>query len=42
VPALPAAFQSLQRRNYCLLWLGTLVSSTGDWMNQVALSWLVY
>jgi MFS family permease len=39
---LPATFSSLQHRNYRLLWLGTLVSSSGDWMDQIALNWLVY
>jgi MFS transporter, DHA1 family, staphyloferrin A biosynthesis exporter len=38
---LPAAFQSLRYRNYRLLWFGQLVSSSGDWMDQVALNWLV-
>lgn len=41
-PRLPAAFESLQHRNYRLLWTGTLISSSGDWMDQVALNWLVY
>ncbi len=40
--ALPAAFSSLRHRNYRLLWMGVLVSSSGDWMDQVALNWLVY
>nr|WMC98308.1 MFS transporter [Aminobacter aminovorans] len=31
----------LRHRNYRLLWIGTLVSNTGDWMDQVALNWLV-
>ena len=39
---LPTALQSLQHRNYRLLWIGTLISSSGDWMDQVALNWLVY
>jgi len=38
---LPAAFASLRYRNYRYLWWGQLVSSSGDWMDQVALSWLV-
>jgi hypothetical protein len=25
-----------------LLWIGTLISSSGDWMDQIALNWLVY
>ena len=32
---------SLRHRNYLLLWVGTLVSHSGDWMDQVALNWLV-
>ena len=39
---LPKAFESLRHRNYRLLWVGTLISSSGDWMDQVALNWLVY
>jgi MFS family permease len=39
---LPPALRSLRHRNYRLLWSGTLVSSSGDWMDQVALNWLVY
>ena len=35
-------FSSLHYPNYRLLWLGTLVSQTGDWMDQMALNWLVY
>lgn len=38
---LPAALASLRYRNYRLLWMGQLVSSSGDWMDQVALNWLV-
>ncbi len=41
-PRLPAAFSSLRHRNYRLLWFGNLVSISGDWMDQVAFSWLVY
>lgn len=40
-PRLPAALASLRYRNYRLLWFGQLVSSSGDWMDQVALNWLV-
>ncbi len=39
---LPAALQSLRHRNYRLLWVGTLISNSGDWMDQIALNWLVY
>ncbi|MCB5204623.1 MFS transporter [Neorhizobium sp. T786] len=35
------AFSALSHRNYRLMWTGTLVSNTGDWMDQVALNWLV-
>src|ERR1044071_1387690 len=40
--ALPSAFASLRHRNYRLLWIGTVISNSGDWMDQVALNWLVY
>lgn len=39
---LPAAFDSLRHRNFRLLWIGTLISQSGDWMDQIALNWLVY
>src|SRR3954447_1636766 len=39
---LPTAFTSLRHQNYRLLWFGSLVSNSGDWMDQVALNWLVY
>ncbi len=39
---LPATFSSLRHRNYRLLWSGTLISSSGDWMDQIALNWLMY
>ncbi|HEV7663944.1 MAG TPA: MFS transporter [Chloroflexota bacterium] len=39
---LPAAFQSLRHPNYRLLWFGSIVSNSGDWMDQIALNWLVY
>ena len=34
-------FSSLRNRNYLLLWTGTVVSHSGDWMDHVALNWLV-
>lgn len=34
-------FASLRHRNYLLLWIGSLFSNTGDWMDQVTLNWLV-
>ncbi|MCL5025420.1 MAG: MFS transporter [Chloroflexi bacterium] len=39
---MPTTFSSLQHRNYRLLWMGMLVSSSGDWMDQIAFNWLVY
>jgi MFS family permease len=36
------AFRALRHRNYRLLFLGQAVSLTGSWMQQLALSWLVY
>ena len=36
------AFRALRRRNYRLLFMGQAVSLTGSWMQQLALSWLVY
>jgi MFS family permease len=39
---LPRAFESLRHRNYRLLWIGTVISSSGDWMDQIAFNWLVY
>jgi MFS family permease len=41
-PRLPTALGSLRHRNFRLLWTGNLVSQTGDWMDQIALNWLVY
>jgi MFS family permease len=38
----PQMFASLQHRNYRLYWIGTLVSNTGDWMDQVAIGWLIW
>ncbi|HUG39206.1 MAG TPA: MFS transporter [Longimicrobiales bacterium] len=36
------AFRALRRRNYRLLFIGQTISLTGSWMQQLALSWLVY
>jgi MFS family permease len=36
------AFRALRRRNYRLLFIGQSISLTGTWMQQLALSWLVY
>ena len=53
-PALPLAegvapvagrfntFRSLRHRNYRLIWIGTLFSSSGQWIQQAALGWLTY
>lgn len=35
-------FASLRYRDYRLLWIGTAVMSTGQWLQQVVLSWLVF
>ena len=37
-----STFSSLRHRNYRLLWMGSLISSSGDWMDQIAFNWLVY
>lgn len=39
---LPTALGSLRHRNFRLLWSGNLISQTGDWMDQIALNYLVY
>ncbi len=39
---LRASVSALQHRNYRLLWTGNTISPTGDWMDQIAFSWLVY
>jgi MFS family permease len=36
------SFRALRRRNYRLLFIGQSISLTGSWMQQLALSWLVY
>lgn len=35
-------FNSLKYREYRLLWTGQLFSTAGDWMDQIALNWLVF
>ena len=35
-------FSSLKYRNFKLLWTGGVISSTGDFLELVALNWLVY
>lgn len=39
---LPPTFRSLAHRNFRLLWLGTLISGSGDSMDLIAFNWLVY
>jgi MFS family permease len=34
-------FSSLRHRSFMMLWTGTVVSQSGDWMDQIALNWLV-
>ncbi|OWU85932.1 hypothetical protein ATO6_03350 [Oceanicola sp. 22II-s10i] len=40
-PKRAGVFTALRHRNYRLFWFGNLVSMTGDWLDQVALNWLV-
>ena len=35
-------FDALRHRGYLYIWIGILFTSAGVWMEQVALSWLVY
>ena len=35
-------FAALRHRNYRLYWIGSLVAHTGDWMDQIALGWLMW
>lgn len=35
-------FRAMRHRNYRLFFYGQLVSLTGTWMQQTAMSWLVY
>jgi MFS transporter, DHA1 family, staphyloferrin A biosynthesis exporter len=37
-----STFRSLRYPDYRLLWTGTLFSSSGQWIQQVTLSWLAY
>jgi MFS transporter, DHA1 family, staphyloferrin A biosynthesis exporter len=34
-------FSSLRHRDYMLFWIGTVISHSGDWMDQIAFNWLV-
>lgn len=38
----PTIFSSLRHHNYRLLWLGNIISQSGDWMDQIAFSWLIW
>ncbi|HEX5165282.1 MAG TPA: MFS transporter, partial [Thermomicrobiales bacterium] len=38
----PQMFASLRHRNYRLYWIGSLVANTGDWMDQIAIGWLIW
>jgi MFS family permease len=40
--SLRRTFRALRHRNYRLFFYGQLVSLTGTWMQQTAMSWLVY
>jgi MFS transporter, DHA1 family, staphyloferrin A biosynthesis exporter len=35
-------FAALKNRDFRLLWIGSLIAHTGNWMQQVAQSWLLY
>lgn len=39
---LPQTFASFRYRNYRLFFIGQLISLTGSWMEQMAMSWLAY
>jgi MFS family permease len=41
-PDLATIFRALQYRNYRLFFMGQSISLIGTWMQQVAMSWLVY
>ncbi|HZT07495.1 MAG TPA: MFS transporter, partial [Chloroflexota bacterium] len=36
------AFGALRHRDFALFWSGSFVSQAGNWMQQVAQSWLIY
>jgi len=40
-PRRSGTFAALRHRNYRLMWLGNFISNSGDWIDQVALNWLV-
>jgi MFS family permease len=35
-------FSSLRHPNYRLYWIGSLVSNSGHWMDNVAFNWLIW
>lgn len=35
-------FSSLRIRNYRLFWIGTVIGNAGDWMDQIAMGWLIW
>ena len=35
-------FRSLKHREYRLLWIGTLFTSSGQWIQQITVGWLTY
>lgn len=39
---LSVIFSSLRHRDYRMLWIGTLLMSAGQWIQQVTLGWLLY
>lgn len=41
IPPPTRLFAALRFPNFRLLWVGTLISHSGDWLDQIALSWLV-
>src|SRR5262249_8602674 len=41
-PGLAVIFSSLRHRDYRLLWIGTLLMSAGQWIQEVTLGWLMY
>src|SRR5215203_3076454 len=38
----PRRFSALRNRNFALLWIGSVISNSGSWMQIVAQGWLVY
>ncbi|MFA6449830.1 MAG: MFS transporter [bacterium] len=40
--SISGALPALQHRNFRLFWCGQMISTTGTWMQNVALGWLIY